>query len=77
MLEKYKKETDFETEVDYTHTFKMNEDYFLGDILQVTNQYGNTGSLRVNEYIISVSSSGIEHYPVFVNPDKEDDQSEL
>lgn len=75
-LEKYKKEVDFDTEVDYAHTFKMNEDYFLGDILQVTDEYGNTGSLRVNEYIISVSDSGIEHYPVFVNPNKED-QNEL
>lgn len=64
-LNKYDKESDFDTEVDHNHTFKMNKDYFLGDVLQVSNQYGISRSLRVKEYIISVSASGIEHYPSF------------
>lgn len=75
-LNNYRKEIDFETEVDPSHTFKINEDYFLGDILQVSNQYGISSSLRVDEYIISVSSSGVEYYPRFVNLYAED-QNEL
>lgn len=73
----YKKYTKFDCEIDYSHTFKMNQDYFLGDIVQVSNQYGYSGSFRVSEFVISVSETGVECYPVFVNTDKEDDQNEL
>lgn len=72
-LENHKKEIEFDAEVDYTHQFKMGIDYFLGDILQVSNNYGNECSLRVNEYIISIDQSGEQHYPKFVNPEKEDE----
>lgn len=71
-LDEYKKEITFDAEVDYTQNFIMGRDYFLGDILQVSNSYGMSCSLRVNEYIISISASGEEHYPKFVNPEKED-----
>lgn len=71
-LDEHKMEKDFNAEVDYNQNFKMGVDYFLGDILQVSNSYGMTASLRVNEYIISVSETGEEHYPKFVNPEKEE-----
>lgn len=73
----FKKYTKFDCEIDYTHTFKINKDYFLGDIVQVSNQYGYSGSFRINEFVISASETGIECYPVFVNTEKEDDENEL
>lgn len=72
-LEEHKKDITFDAEVDYTQNFIMNRDYFLGDILQVKNGYGMTSSLRVNEYIISIDSSGESHYPKFVNPENEEE----
>lgn len=55
----------FEGEVSPNRNFKLNEDYELGDIVQVENEYGLGIAARVVEIIFSQSTSGIEVYPTF------------
>jgi hypothetical protein len=43
-------------------------DYFMGDILQVADEYGNEAKSRVIELIHSQDSSGIRIYPTFSIP---------
>lgn len=40
-------------------------DYFIGDIVQVENEFGLLGTMRVTEFITSHSTSGLEMYPTF------------
>lgn len=40
-------------------------DYKIGDIVQVENEFGILGTMRVTEFITSHSTSGIEMYPTF------------
>lgn len=41
-------------------------DYGLGDIVQISNDFGLESVTRVSEYIRSYSTSGIDTYPTFV-----------
>ena len=45
--------TAFEGEVEVTRLFKYGEDFFIGDIVQIANEYGNEGSAYISELIIS------------------------
>ena len=42
-------------------TFKT--DYFLGDKVQMEDEYGHTSVSRITEYIRSTSDTGLEEYP--------------
>lgn len=42
------------------------EDYDLGDIVQIVNDFGIESTTRVSEYIRSYSTSGIDVYPTFM-----------
>lgn len=55
----------FEGEVDSNRTYKFGKDYFIGDIVQVVNEYQLESKSRVNEFVMSQSTSGIETYPTF------------
>lgn len=57
----------FEGEVDYNQSFKYGEDFFLGDIVQLSNEYGIESRSRVVEMVHSQDSSGISSYPTFDN----------
>jgi len=57
--------TTFEGQIETTHTFKFGEDYFLGDIVQIVNEYGIESTCRVIETVRSYSITGIEVYPTF------------
>lgn len=50
--------TAFDGEIDNGVNFKLGEDYFLGDIVQVTNEYGVSAKTRVIEIIDSEDESG-------------------
>ena len=41
--------TAFEGEVEVTRLFKYGEDFFIGDIVQIANEYGNEGSAYISE----------------------------
>ena len=41
------------------------EDFYMGDIVQIANEYGLGSASRVTEYIISISSTERKMYPTF------------
>jgi len=57
--------TAFEGEVEVTRLFKYGEDFYIGDIVQIANEYGNEGSAYISELIISRSEAGLSVYPTF------------
>ena len=52
-------------EVEANATFQYGRDYNIGDIVQVENEFGVLGTMRVTEFITSHSTSGLEMYPTF------------
>ncbi len=55
----------FEGEVDATRMFVYGEDFFMGDIIQISNEYGIEGAARVMEFIKSDDANGSKQYPTF------------
>lgn len=55
----------FEGEVESSLMFTFGEDYFIGDIVQIANQYGLEGTARVTEVVRSYSTSGFTCLPTF------------
>lgn len=64
-LADYTVTTAFEGEVEVTRLFKYGEDFYIGDIVQIANEYGNEGSAYISELIISRSEEGFSVYPTF------------
>ena len=56
---------EFEGQVEATRMFVYGEDFFMGDIIQIVNEYGIQGSARVVEFIHSEDANGIQMYPTF------------
>ena len=57
--------TGFDGEVDPAITYEYGVDYELGDIVQIENEYGLTGSSRIIEYIRSIEENLVKTYPTF------------
>lgn len=57
----------FEGEVETTRMYRYGEDFFMGDIVQIVNEYGIEGKSRVTEFIRSQNKEGIVSYPTFIN----------
>ena len=56
----------FEGEQDLNNSmYTYGKDYFMGDIVQVSNEYGQEGRAYVSEFIISCDESGTTMYPTF------------
>ena len=55
----------FEGEVDAIRMFVYGKDFFIGDVVQISNEYGIEGSARVMEFIKSDDASGSKAYPTF------------
>jgi hypothetical protein len=55
----------FEGEVETSHTFIYGVDYFLGDKVQIVNEYGIESVIRVTEIVYSQSLEGIKIHPTF------------
>ncbi len=45
--------------------FKYDEHYYMGDIVEVANEYGNESEPRIIEYIYSQSKNELKYYPTF------------
>lgn len=56
---------EFEGEADTNVQWKLNEDVFLGDIVQVISDYGISARCRITEMIWSEDVNGIKFYPTF------------
>lgn len=55
----------FEGEAETTQMFVYGVDFFIGDIVQVENEYGHEGRAYITEIIFSQDEGGISIYPTF------------
>lgn len=55
----------FEGKIETRRLYIYGRDFFIGDTVQVEDNYGNTGSSVVIEAVISVDSGQISIYPTF------------
>lgn len=69
-LAKNKTTVSFEGEVDISSTFVFGEDYYIGDVVQVLNEFGCQARSRITEFIRSQDNTGIEYYPTFETLDE-------
>lgn len=56
-------------EVEPNNTFKLGEDYFLGDVVEIVNEYGIEMTPRITETIESEDDSGHYTIPTFASDD--------
>ena len=62
----------FTANVDYSRMFKYGEHYFMGDVVQIANEFDIEGTARVTELIRSHSETGLDIYPTFIMIEKEE-----
>ncbi len=55
----------FEGKVDTANMYVYGKDFFMGDVVQIVNEYGIEGTAAILELIMSESEDGIECYPTF------------
>lgn len=63
ILSKNKQIRMFEGQVDLSTTYTYDTDFFLGDIVQMVDYYGNSAQARIIEMTFSENLSGKEIYP--------------
>lgn len=56
----------FDGEVETAIMYRYGEDFFMGDIVQLEDEYGHEGQAYISEFIISQDESGINMYPTFI-----------
>lgn len=64
-LSEYKVQKSFDGQVEATQMYKYGEDFFMGDIVQLENEWSQESRVRVVEFIYSENQSGVESYPTF------------
>lgn len=64
-LSEYVEIVAFEGEAETSQMYRYGEDFFIGDIVQVTNEYGHEGRAFVSELIFSQNEEGLSIYPTF------------
>lgn len=57
--------TAFEGEVEPYNSFVYKKDFYLGDIVQIENEYGFGGIARITEVVTSHDENGYSVYPTF------------
>lgn len=60
-----KKEVEAEVDTSERAMFKYQEDYFIGDIVNVLDRYGVQFSARIKEMTVSLTQKGYQSYPIF------------
>lgn len=55
----------FDGQVESTQMYRYGEHYYMGDVVQLENEYGLESKVRVTEFIRSVDKDGIDSYPTF------------
>ena len=64
-LKNYKISKVFEGEVETSNIFIYQRDYFIGDILELEDEYGRQSRTRVVEFVRNQDDSGYKAYPSF------------
>lgn len=65
----------FDGECETTRMYVYGRDFFMGDCVQVANEYGMESPTRVVEYIWSSSATGTTSYPTFEALDYEEENN--
>ena len=55
----------FAGEVETSILFVYGRDFFMGDIVQIENEFGISGTARVIEFVRTQDKDGIKMYPTF------------
>lgn len=71
LAETVKNVKSFDAKCDTSRLYVYNKDFFMGDIVQLANEYGIESKSRVTEFTWSSTTSGIETYPTFVSVEGE------
>lgn len=61
----------FDAQCDTTRLYVYGKDFFIGDIVQLANEYGMETESRITEFTWSCTTSGTETYPTFVSVEEE------
>ena len=64
-LNENKPKKTFDGQCETTRKYRYQEAFFMGDIVQVADEYGMESAARVMEFIWSSNQSGLESYPTF------------
>lgn len=64
-LDDYKITKLFEGEVETTQLYQYKKDFYMGDIVQLENEYGMESTVRILEFIYSEDKAGTKSYPSF------------
>lgn len=65
LLSEYTETKAFDGEIDATGLFVYGRDFFMGDVVQVANEFGKESTSRVVELIRSQDENGYSEYPTF------------
>lgn len=71
-LSEAEQKTTFDGEVDSTNGFVYGVDFFIGDLVQVVNEYEMSGASLISEIIWSQDDDGFKCYPSFVAQNNKD-----
>lgn len=71
-LAENKVKREFDGKCETSNLYVYDRDFHIGDILQVSNEYGMESPSRIVEFIWNHSSSGLEAYPTFAPMDEEE-----
>lgn len=63
--------TAFEGELEATRQYIYGEDFNIGDIVQVENEFGITGTVYISEIVFSQDANGITITPTFTSTENE------
>lgn len=72
-LAEYPIKEGFEGEVEASKMFIYGRDFFLGDCVQVQNEFGMSGTSLVSEIVFSQDKDGESVFPTFLSLQKEDE----
>ena len=65
LAQKIRFTTSFTGEIDPTGVYRLNEDYFLGDLVKIQNEIGIEATARINEIIYAEDENGYTVNPTF------------
>lgn len=65
-------DTSFEGKAETTRMFRYNVDFYMGDIVEVADAYGNETASRITEFVYSEDEGGTDSYPTFTSLDKKE-----
>lgn len=66
-------EESFEGEIEATRQYLYGRDFFIGDIVQIRDEYGKEASSRITEVVRSHDASGEKTIPTFTSTSKDEE----